>query len=334
MSDITCPLCRTNLKKIKKYKSGDLLYRCSCSTYPQIEGIFYLKKDRLNKQLINNLESGKPYLHFFSFSLISRAIFKLISIKPLAKWLGFNNFIRLLTLLGYNRSYAKYIINRPRMPSFFLSLLFFGLIKNKKSRVVDIGCGVGRMLPYISKMASPEHIVAIDKDFFSLYIARMFFAGKNIKLVCCDIEQGLPLKKNSFDNFFVSDTLHYVKSLDLFLNNLKLALKIPAEGAVIHTLNRNERGLPNSLRRSPSEIGSLLKKNGFNDYFFISNKKIWSGLSKNNIIPFDRDRNVKNEPVFNIVFSRKKFLDFGKRNRLVLKNTEVNYYQDRYIIET
>ncbi len=327
MPIIICPYCQKSLKKIKKYPNHSSLYQCSCLIYPQIESIIYLKNDSLRTKLINCLINNKEYLHYFSFSFASRVIFQLFPIKFVIKITGYRLFLKFLVFVGYNKGWTKYLLNRSNIPSFILAKLFLNLIKDKKSLILDIGCGTGNLLPYIYKHTFQKNIIAIDKDFLSLFIAKFCFAKSKTILICCDVNNTLPFKSHTFDNVFIIDTLHYIKNSQIFFKNLKNVVKNNFEGAIIHTLNADKNQSFFEYKKQPRHLKKILLKSGFTNFKFISNIYLWKNLINSGKVNLKND-NVNKKSVYNVVFTKKKTIALPKKD---FKKATVNYYQDKYL---
>jgi SAM-dependent methyltransferase len=325
---IICPHCHKALKKIKKYSNNSALYRCSCLIYPQIENILYLKNDQIRIKLINCLKTGKNFLHYFSFSLISKVFFRLFPIKIIIKNLGYRRFIKLLALIGYSRGWAKYLLDRRNIPSYILGNAFLNLINNKKHLVLDIGCSTGSFLPGLYKHSFPKNIVAIDYDFLNLYIARFCFAKDETVLICYDANYTLPFKPKTFNNIYIIDTLHYIKNIQFFVKNLKIITKDNFEGAIVHTLNTDNKKTLFTYRRKPEKVRRLLKKSGFTNMYYISNSSLWKQLIKDNRINLYNEPNINEKPVYNVIFTKKKTIKLSSN---IFKKTVINYYQDGYL---
>jgi len=328
---IVCPYCHKNLIFVKKFALESAIFSCRCTKYPLVEGILYLKRDNIRQKLINKIVRSKNYLYFFSFSFRSRLLFKFVGFKFISTFLNFKNLIKFITLLGFPIKFVKYVRLRNRIPSFFLSLLSFDLIR--PGITLDIGCAMGQFLPFIYKHCNPKNFIGIDRDFFNLCIAKKYFAKNNTILICCDVDKGLPIKNKSVSNFFVTDTLHYIKNINSFLKDLRNASKNNAEGAIIHTLNTNVDSPPPCYGRRPIDITKVLKNNGFKDINILSNLNLWNQLNKSSKIIIDNERNINKAYVYNILFTKRGSLVFSHDYQKLLKKTKINFYQDKYLMD-
>jgi SAM-dependent methyltransferase len=327
---VVCPYCHRNLTIVKLLTSDSAIFSCLCDQYPLVEGILYMKKDEVKKKLINKIVRRQGYLHLFAFSFQAHLFFRLIVFKIAIIFLSFKKMINFIILLGFPKEFAKYILSRNYMPSFFLGLLSFDLI-DRSDTVLEIGCAMGQFLPFFYNHCRPSNLISIDKDFFSLYLAKNYFAKKNATLICFDLSIGFPIKKKSIDNFFIVDTLHYIKDLGLFLKNLRNISKSSAEGAIIHTLNIQVDSPHPCYKRRPSYLMRELKVNGFKNINILSNVNLWDQLNKSEKITLSKEKNINMTDVFNIIFTKRKVLKFNYFYQQLLKNTEVDYYQDAYL---
>ena len=109
---ITCPYCHVNLTLEKQPIPLDYgLAHCKCSKYPVIEGIVYMKSQNI-KTVVDGVKTKKfrnTYTHLLEFSFSSKLFFYFTySFRFLFKFIGFKNFIRLLTFFSFPKDWATY----------------------------------------------------------------------------------------------------------------------------------------------------------------------------------------------------------------------------------
>lgn len=87
-------------------------------------------------------------------------------------------------------------------------------------RLLDVGCALG----FFVKVAEDEGFDAYGIDFSEYAVGE---ARKMVgdKVVCGDVEKGLPFKTNFFDVVTAWDLLEHLKSPDLFLKRCSRVLK-------------------------------------------------------------------------------------------------------------
>jgi len=327
---IICPNCFSSLKINKKIDNDNYILNCRCNLYPLTSGIIYMKNDKVKNKLINKISHNKNFLHLFSFSLISNFLFRLKLFKNLLFSLNFAFFLRIITFLGYDKKYAFYISQRKNLPSFFLFLLSLSIIDKKNSLILDLGCGIGQLLKYYIYKTRPNNIIGIDKDFFSLYIARKYFTKKNILLICCDLEKNIPLKPNSIDYFFMTDKFKKKKKKKKFIKKLiEISKTKILKGAIIQMLSKKANTYKEYYTENQKNIKKIIKSTNQSNFFIVSSSYLWKNLKNNNLIKLINDYKKR---VYNIFFTDKKYIFLEKPFLLLFKKTRINFYQDNDLL--
>ncbi|MFN4212836.1 MAG: hypothetical protein ACK4FL_02635, partial [Microgenomates group bacterium] len=323
------PYCLKSFKLIKTTNTYSLI-KCSCDVFPLIDNkILYLKKNLIKKKLLAKITNDELFLHLFAFSKRSSFLFRLKIINKLLKKLTTYQLIKILTWLGYNKNYSKYILERERLPSFYISLILSKLI-NKNLPIIDFGCGFGH---YLKKLNKKELKIGIDKDFLSLYF-NSNFSDKNSCFICFDFDgYNLPFKKNSINQFIFIDGLYSIKNHFAFFSNLKKILLKPYNGFITQILNINAKTFKTYHLCSPNNLKIILKKLRFNGFNIISSAKILVSLidNKKEII-FDK-KDINNPKVYNIIFTNKKIIKVDKKILKLFKKIGINYYQDNDLLD-
>ncbi len=130
--------------------------------------------------------------------------------------------------------------------------------------VLEVGCGAGQGLGYISRIA--KTVVGGDVDEKILNFARKTYSG-NEKIAIRIIDaQDLPFERESFDVVILYEAIYYLLSPDRFINEALRVLR--KQGVlIICSVNREWPDFnpsPYSYKYfSALELSSILKDNGF-----------------------------------------------------------------------
>jgi len=330
-SKLRCPYCKKAFTKFLNKGFGGIL-SCSCGDFPVVDGIFYLKKDNLQKRAVELLKKGKflkarltllslrkrmtpPVILLLLFPKLTREIF------------GFENFIRVLRLFSYDNSWSWYLINRRRIPSYFLALSALSLIR-KNDIVVDIGCGAGHFLPEIAKKTKASNVYGIDGSFFSLFLARNFFADEKSLLICSDIEKCVPQGDKNVDFILCTDTFHYLRNKEPFLKEIERVTSLKGTASILNNLSverlRDIRGT------APWLLQRTLKSHKFN-YSYYSDESLWHLINSKISVDLnitDKAEVLKNTDIYNFFVTRgmfKRKLSLGISDFELLKRTPIFY---------
>ena len=327
---LRCMYCKGLFTKIEKY--GDsMILSCSCSDFPLVDGILYLRRDNLQKKAIAFLNSGAHVKALITLLDLKRsllyAIYFIYLLRKRFKFPDFNECVRLLAYFSYDKKWVWYLVNRARIPSFFLSITATNLIK-EDNIVAELGCGTGHLLPELSVKTKPENIYAVDKSFLNLLFARMFFAHPDNLLICADCEMGLPFRGDNLDFISAVDTFHYINNKRFFLTEINRVMSRNGNGAIIHTLSTNTR----TIKGVSFEILSrLLEKSYFKKTSIYSNESLWFNLNRKipiNLNKSDTQKDLKNSYSFNFFVTKNKFdrnLVLNNKQFELLKQTPIFY---------
>jgi len=331
ISILRCPYCQSSIRLL----DGNDLVQCQCDIYPILAGILYLQKNQTKEKILKYLQQkrkDKALASLAAFSFLSKIFFRLVPLfVPFYKKLGFKNLINFFKLLGYPNGWAKYLKNRDKIPSFFISLLVSDFIRSNRGILVDFGCGSGNLFPYYYQYIRPEKIIGIDKSFLNLYLSRLFFAKKDTLLVCADVEKGIPFQSKSAQIVLMSDFLHNLKNKSFFIKELGRITRENGQGAISHILNKKTPTWPNASGEYPLIIKNKIKKSGFKNCVAISNNKVWSSITAQTKIILEEDKLTDDSYAYNVFFSKNKLpksLNLGKKERQSFKKTVINFYQD------
>ncbi|MCD6516034.1 MAG: class I SAM-dependent methyltransferase [Candidatus Aminicenantes bacterium] len=111
---------------------------------------------------------------------------------------------------------------------------------NAGDRVLDAGCGTGRLIPYLKKSAgSSGRVVEMDFAKNMLDIAKEKYRHSEIFFVQSDA-RFIPFKENSFDVVICFALLPHVPDKQMTLREFKRILKPNKSLIVAHTMSRKE----------------------------------------------------------------------------------------------
>lgn len=137
-------------------------------------------------------------------------------------------------------SWGKYLQSRFHSRSFISAIPVINSLKKVigvKPHILDICCGAGHFA-YTFKNKFPEaKIFCCDQAFINLYFLKNYF-NKNVIAICCDCNHKLPLKNNSFDLVFNSDSFHYLDDKETCANDIFRLLKNKGVLIISHLHNK------------------------------------------------------------------------------------------------
>jgi len=111
---------------------------------------------------------------------------------------------------------------------------------NAGDRVLDAGCGTGRLIPYLKKSAgSSGRVVEMDFAKKMLDMAKGKYRHSEIFFVQSDARL-MPFKENSFDVVICFALLPHVPDKQMTLREFKRILKPNKSLIVAHTMSREE----------------------------------------------------------------------------------------------
>jgi SAM-dependent methyltransferase len=128
-------------------------------------------------------------------------------------------------------------------------------IRDKK--IVEIGCGRGGGLSYITKKFSPEQALGIDLDKIAVGFNKKFYKLNNMTFMQGDA-QNLPLIDNSFDVLINVESSHRYPEMKLFLNEVYRILR--PGGYFLLTDFRYDHEMPEFKKLMESSGMKILKE--------------------------------------------------------------------------
>ena len=103
----------------------------------------------------------------------------------------------------WDKSFEIYSVNKEEYSQWLVK--YINIIKNCKTSVLDLGCGVG----CDSILLTENGFDVIACDFSKIALGRLNRDNKNIKTLLLDISKPLPFENNSFDVVVADLSLHY-----------------------------------------------------------------------------------------------------------------------------
>jgi glycosyltransferase involved in cell wall biosynthesis/ubiquinone/menaquinone biosynthesis C-methylase UbiE len=203
--------------------------------------------------IIDNGKTGflaKP----FDIADFANKIIKLLKNEKLAKSIGeqalgktkkdfsYQNHVNIIEKELYQAAKANYA-TYPLYSSFtnrkFLHFSYaLNALEKVKGKVLDIGCGSGRLTSEIKKTRRELEITGCDKDLEPLdYFEKYFNNGINI--VHCDAQK-LPFKEKSFNAILMFDVLEHLEKPKNALKEVRRTLK---KGGIFHLAVPCEKSL-------------------------------------------------------------------------------------------
>jgi SAM-dependent methyltransferase/uncharacterized protein YbaR (Trm112 family) len=263
LKELCCPYCATALEvaegiDIKEDNINQALVKCNCNIYPVIEGILVLKNnipgsDYLAVANLRNrqLEQALYYLmkpkitidrliqvaarRKLIFSRVADNIrIKLIRhcVHKIADPLFFADCIKYLRIGGY----GDYFLHRFSSTSFLASLPLVLMLEGFSGPILEIGSGMGHHGFIISSLYPQKNLVCVDASFINLFLAKRFFASE-AEFICLNANDPLPFADRKFNIIFSSDTLHYLYSKKLVMQEITRISKASAIVLLAHLHN-------------------------------------------------------------------------------------------------
>lgn len=194
---------------------------------------------------------------------------------------------------AYKPSFFKYHIRYFHSLNLAKAIKYSSLLKlkNKKTKVLDIGCGTGELTLEVKKFLPTSQITACDIDTISLNIFKLNAKKHEVILKQADA-QALPFSNNSFEFVTMFDVLEHVKDPDRVIYEIKRVLEhrgifhlvVPCEGDLMtidgwlkkfFRLNLKKKPIGHIQQFTRSDIIKILTQNDFtilkatHSYYFI-----------------------------------------------------------------
>jgi len=216
------------LARLRSPRNGGPLRKCAhhiltdgVDEWPYLEGIPYLRsgRDRLRGDALRLLKQGD----------VPRALALLLtdrrnnSIPPLdpadarKAMVAGRNIGETMDQLGYGLM-APYVLHRWCLPTFLSGLALLEFHAPRGATMFEAGCGAGHFLRRWMDRSGPA--IGADMIFSNLWLARRFVAPA-ADLVCCDLDDGIPLQPDSADFSYAQDAFHYFGNKPLVFSEMR-----------------------------------------------------------------------------------------------------------------
>jgi len=137
-------------------------------------------------------------------------------------------------------SIYNYFTYRFGQPRFLAALSLFTTLPEEKNPILDIACGTGHFIHYLTHRNSQQLVIGMERNFIKLYLAKRFIAPKG-NFFCAEADQPLPFEKNSFSGIYCSDAFQYFTYKEGAVREMK---RISAPNGVIIVARISGRQLP------------------------------------------------------------------------------------------
>lgn len=191
---------------------------------------------------------------------------------------------------------------------------------NKKSRVLDMGCGLGGISEYISDITN-AHVTGVDFASEVIKRAKERTKKKKDRLVFRVTDIRNPrLPEKSFDAVITIDTLYFVKDLGKTIRRMRSILTPGGQMALFYTQVAKPDESLDMLKPEGTKLGQALKQLGlkFHTWNYTEYEKVhWKKRKRvaMQLIPvFRSERNLK--MCRELIKEAEHALEFVKSNRI------------------
>ncbi|MCH7975560.1 MAG: class I SAM-dependent methyltransferase [Bacteroidetes bacterium] len=149
----------------------------------------------------------------------------------------------------------NYFFFRYGQPRHLAALALLATLPARNKPVLDLACGYGHMLHYLTICSARHTALGLDQNFHQLWVAKHYVApGANF--VCADADQPLPFKDGTLAATVCADAFHY------FTNKTRCVAEMRrcSKGGTIMLTGASNRLMPpeEDQECTPDEYGALL----------------------------------------------------------------------------
>lgn len=236
--------------------------------------IYYYLKFLLAKISLEDQRKSKQELKIFH------------KLKKETKGLG---FLRHYFLQNSNMNeYFYYYAYRFSQPRYLVGMSLINLFLNSQKPILDLACGAGHFMHYLTNTRENQKCVGIDRDFVSLYIAKKFIAPKG-EYICAEADKPLPFEDDCFSGVLCSDAFQYftnrsssVKEMQRIVSKEGVIVLTKIDNPLVSNSEEPEQITPSELKELFSDMPNSVvgEEIILNRYV----KKLGPNLSKENEI--------------------------------------------------
>lgn len=214
------------------------------STYPSVGGIVYaLKNDSIPDKKIALAQKKSGELSALNIALGSSA--RRHRYTALVLYFLHENFhwippliwtLHWCKLIGPASAWFEYLLqgnSRQSLRTAKNLLNQFFSTSRKDLFILDIGSGIGQ-LPQQFPVQKGVNWICADKNFFSLFLAQLYFSRPDIHYVCADLELQRLFDPNTFSAAVCIDCFDFIFQKDVFLEQTAKSLKSPGQFLMIN----------------------------------------------------------------------------------------------------
>ena len=155
--------------------------------------------------------------------------------------------------------YFTYRFSEPR---YITAISLASIMPKSQKPILDLGCGVGHILHYLTTSRIQQECIGLDRDFEALLIAKKFVAPMG-EFVFGNADMPLPFPDDSFSGVLCSDAFMFFAYKKLTINEIKRIISkegvITLSGILNSEDSRNDYYEILEEKISPDELKKLFK---------------------------------------------------------------------------
>ncbi len=204
----------------------------SFSQFPRVFGIVYaLKSDRFGDKYVSLYAQQGNELKALQIALQTAgrwqrflAVFLYLCYQYLHRVPPLKVVLWLCYLASPNRKWFEYLLKSNTRDSLLTAKNLLETEWSVRKITLDLGTGVG-YLPQQFPKKRGHFWICIDKNFFSLFLARLYHARSDIRYLCGNFEVERLFPAGSFDAVVTVDTLANIFEKKVFTEQVAQVLK-------------------------------------------------------------------------------------------------------------
>lgn len=150
----------------------------------------------------------------------------------------------------------NYLFFRFGQPRHLATLSLLSILPPSEKPLLDLACGYGHLLHYLTARESPQAAVGLDHNFHQVWVAKQRIAP-GAHFVCADADAPLPFKNGVFSAALCCDAFHYLRNQPSCISELG---RTTAKGTIILARVGNQAIPPNEgYERSAAGYATLME---------------------------------------------------------------------------